>query len=1075
MAATGAEIASAYVALTVKMPGVGSDVARALGGSDVQSALDSGGKSMGAALTGAIGGAVAVATSKAVGLIMRSIDNAVKRVDIMNNFPKIMKNLGYSTKDATKSINKMSDGLKGLPTALDAMAGTVQQLAPLTGGLDEATNLSLALNNALLAGGKSADYQANAMEQYTQMLAIGKVDMAAWRSMVSAMPGQMDQLSVSLLGVGNNSMDLYDAMKSGEVTFDDFNEAILALNSEGVGSFASFEKQARDSTDGIATGWANLQTAITRNLANIIQKLKPAIDAFMNGATQIANALGPVIVSVIDVVAAVTQWAVANKDWLVPALAVVGAIIAYRKAVALVSAVKVAYAAASYGEAAATYASGLAAKVGAAAYAIQNSSLVRLIASLRANEALSLRSKVAIVASTVATKAAAVAQRAWNAAVSGNPLGIIITAVVAMVGALIWFFTKTETGKKIWAEFTRFLGEAWANISQFFQDTWNNVLKPVFEAIGQVFKFVWESILKPVFDGIAAVAKWVFENILLPLFLVFQFAFAVLGGIIVGVYEAFIKPAFDAIGAVFKWIYENIIVPVVEGIKLYVKAWALIIMWLWENVVQPVFAAIGQAFTWIWENVIRPVIDWIVAYFKVWGAIFTWLWENAIKPTVDAIANVFRWLWDNVIKPVWDGIYGTIKSVWDKIKSVIDILVKVVKSDPKRAFEAARDGIKTAWDAIKEIAAKPVRFVVQTVLNDGLIGTINKIPGVNIPKIALPKGFARGGILPGMSRMSDGDDQLIMARRGEGMMVSEALRTSADRSAFLAANAAGRRGIGFASLMQGLARGGLVHPLPGAVVTTTWMGYPGHTGIDLAKPQGTPIQAAGPGTVSKQFYHVNYGNMVDIDHGGGLSTRYAHMLANVQVALGQAVKAGQVIGYEGSTGNSTGPHLHYEVLLGGNAVDPAPYLTGGGVKPLFGIIDGLMDFATGTFNKAFPGGGMWVDAAGGVMKQGVKNIIDWATDLLSVGGGGIPTLYDNGGWLPPGRSWVENKTGRPEPILTGSQWQDIRSRRDGTVYVQNPFTGKYLLAKVDERADDAVDRGFRDMESESRRASYAQR
>lgn len=1042
MASTGAEIASAYVALTVKMPGVGNDVARALGGSDVQSALNSGGKSMGAALTGAIGGAVAVATSKAIGLIMRSVEDAVKRVDIMNNFPKIMKNLGYSSKDATRSINKMSDGLKGLPTALDAMAGTVQQLAPLTGGLDEATDLSLALNNALLAGGKSTDYQANAMEQYTQMLAVGKVDMSAWRSMVSAMPGQMDQLSVSLLGAGHNSMDLYEAMKSGEVTFDDFNEAILTLNKDGVGSFASFEKQARDSTDGIGTGWANLQTAITRNLANIIQKLKPAIDAFIDGSTRVVNALGPVVGAVVDIVSAVWDWAAANSDWLGPAAAFVGILAAAYQGTKLVRAVTLGYQAAMKGAQVATFLTGGALKT------------YNVVTGITAAK----------------TKVATAAQKAFNYATKTNPIGVVITLLVALVGALVWFFTKTKTGKKIWAEFTRFLGEAWANISQFFQDTWNNVLKPVFEAIGQVFKFVWESILKPVFDGIAAVAKWVFENILLPLFLVFQFAFAVLGGIVVGVYETFIKPAFDAIGAVFQWIFENIIIPVVEGIKLYIKAWAEIIKWLYANVVKPIFDAIGKAFNWIWSNIIRPIVDLIVAYFKVWGAIFSWLWQNAIKPTVDAIASVFRWLWDNVIKPVWDGIYGTIKNVWDKIKTVIDIMVKIVKSDPKKAFEAARDGIKTAWEAIQEIAKKPVRFVVETVFG-GLVDAVNGFlpKGMQLARPALPKGFSDGGYTGN-----------IAANAVAGVVHgNEHVIRASSRRAIEAKHPGLLDHMNQYGTVPGYRKGGLVHPLPGSVITTQWMGYPGHTGMDFAKPLGTPIQAAADGVVSKQFYHANYGNMVDLDHGAGFSTRYAHMLANVAVRLGQAVKAGQVVGYEGSTGNSTGPHLHFETLQNGSPMNPAPFLSGAAsVKPAFGIISGLLDGALSTFKGAFPEGGFFVDAAGALMKSGVQSVVDWIGEKLSfgIGGGGlVSTLYDNGGYLPPGRSLVENKTGRPEPILTSSQWADIRARRDGNIYVQNPFTGEYLLAKVDTRADAAVDRGFRDMESASRRASYSQR
>lgn len=971
MAVTGAEIASAYVTLQVKMPGVGADINRALGGSDTQRVLADNGKSIGAALTGAIGGAVAVATSKAVSMVTGAIGDAVKRVDTMNNFPKIMKNLGYSAKDATKSINKMSDGLKGLPTSLDSMAGMVQQLAPLTGGLGEATDLSLALNNALLAGGKSTDIQANAMEQYTQMLAIGKVDMAAWRSMVAAMPGQMDQLSVSLLGAGNKSMDLYEAMKSGKVTFAEFNDAVLKLNSEGVGAFASFEQQARDSTDGIGTGWANLQTAITRNLATIIQKLKPTIDAFLVGATQIANALGPAAIGVIDVALAVGEWAAANKDWLIPATAVVGALVAYYKAVQLVRAVKVAYAAASYGAIGATYASGIASKIGAAAYAIQNSSLVRLIASLRANEALSLRSKIAIVASTVATSGATIAQRALNVALKANPIGLVITAVTALVGALVWFVTQTDTGKAIWGEFTRFLGEAWANVSGFF-------------------KTVWETVLKPVFDGVAAVVTWIWQTILQPTFQFISFAFAVMAGIFVGVYEAILKPVFDAIGKIVGWLWNTIVKPYFGLIKAYFVVIGNIVSWLWTNAVQPAFNFIGAIIRSVWVGFIKPVFD------AMWAII-----KNTLGP-------VSTWLRDTVIAPVWNGIKAVIDSVWKNgIKPVIDTMVRIVKSDPKKAFEAARDGIKTAWEAIKEIAKKPVRFVVETVIN-GLIGTMNKIPGVNLSKVSLPKGFSDGGYTGNISANAvagvvHGDEHVIR---------------SASRRAIEARHPGLLDHMNRFGSVPGYKRGGLVHPLPGAVVTTNWMGYPNHTGIDLAKPQGTPIQAAADGIVSKQFYHVNYGNMVDLDHGGGMSTRYAHMLANVAVKLGQVVKAGQVIGYEGSTGNSTGPHLHFEVLRNGNPTDPAPYLSGASsINPVMSMVGGLIDFATGAFSKAFPGGGMWIEAAGGIMKSGVKSVVDWATEKLSIGGA---KLYDQGGIIPHGGVGV-NLSGKPEAVLTNDE------------------------------------------------------
>jgi len=105
-----------------------------------------------------------------------------------------------------------------------------------------------------------------------------------------------------------------------------------------------------------------------------------------------------------------------------------------------------------------------------------------------------------------------------------------------------------------------------------------------------------------------------------------------------------------------------------------------------------------------------------------------------------------------------------------------------------------------------------------------------------------------------------------------------------------------------------------------------------HAGIDLALPSGTPIHAAAAGTVTKAGdAYDGYGNSVFIDHGNGYLTHYAHQ-SRLAVTVGQKVKAGQVIGYEGSTGDSTGPHLHFEVHQGmWNQVDPAPFMRARGV------------------------------------------------------------------------------------------------------------------------------------------------
>lgn len=224
--------------------------------------------------------------------IVANMGGAVSRVDMLNNYPKVMRNLGYSTEEAQASISALDKGISGLPTALDEIASTTQRLAPLTDGLSEATDLSLALNNALLAGGKGGAEAARALNQYTQMLGKGEVDLQSWRTLQEVMPGQLNQIAKALLGPTANSQDLYDALKGGEVGFDDFNAAILRLNNEGLAGYASFAQQAKDATAGIGTAWSNVGTAIRRNIAKVIDAI---------GADKITGALKS-ITGVIDVI-----------------------------------------------------------------------------------------------------------------------------------------------------------------------------------------------------------------------------------------------------------------------------------------------------------------------------------------------------------------------------------------------------------------------------------------------------------------------------------------------------------------------------------------------------------------------------------------------------------------------------------------------------------------------------------------------------------------------------------------------------------------------------------------------------
>ncbi|WP_237392246.1 M23 family metallopeptidase [Aurantiacibacter rhizosphaerae] len=98
-----------------------------------------------------------------------------------------------------------------------------------------------------------------------------------------------------------------------------------------------------------------------------------------------------------------------------------------------------------------------------------------------------------------------------------------------------------------------------------------------------------------------------------------------------------------------------------------------------------------------------------------------------------------------------------------------------------------------------------------------------------------------------------------------------------------------------------------------------------HNGVDLAAPRGTPVYATADGMVEMAQYYGSYGNYVQIGHGGDVETRYAH-LSSYTVQDGEQVRKGDLIGYVGSTGRSTGPHLHYEVRVSSEPVNPIPYM-----------------------------------------------------------------------------------------------------------------------------------------------------
>lgn len=326
-------IGSAQLKIVPSFDGLTSQVNNALSSAST-SASSSGSKlgqstasgfGKGLVSSGAVIGAFSSITSKAMSSISSHVDSAVSRFDTLNNYPKVMQSLGYSATDAQSSISKMSDRLSSLPTTLDSMTSTVQGIVAVTGDLSQATDAGLALNDMLIASGSNTQLTSAAMEQFRQILSKGKPDMEDWKSLIAAMPGQMNQLAEAMLGAGHSANDLYYALGGGKesdapegiewasISMNDLLDAMIKLDTEGSSSITSFKEQAETAAGGISTSMSNLSNAVTKgitgvldtigkeNIASVFTDMKSAVNDAFSVVKSVVSAALPTVKSFYEV------------------------------------------------------------------------------------------------------------------------------------------------------------------------------------------------------------------------------------------------------------------------------------------------------------------------------------------------------------------------------------------------------------------------------------------------------------------------------------------------------------------------------------------------------------------------------------------------------------------------------------------------------------------------------------------------------------------------------------------------------------------------------------------------------
>nr|DAQ80081.1 MAG TPA: tail tape measure [Caudoviricetes sp.] len=418
-----------------------------------------------------------------------------------------------------------------------------------------------------------------------------------------------------------------------------------------------------------------------------------------------------------------------------------------------------------------------------------------------------------------------------------------------------------------------------------------------------------------------------------------------------------------------------------------------------------------------WESLKNAVTQPFVA---AWNTV-----SQTLGTFKQGISDGFNWILTTT---------GSIaKSIWDGITSAFDNGVKAAGA---------------AFDKIKGLVTSPIKFVLQTVLNDGIIGGINglaeKIGLKNLlPKVPIPEGFARGGILPGTSSYRDGDDQLIMARRGEGIIVSEALKDPYERKRLLALNQAALQGTSLAQWrehydgLNGYAGGGIIgfrghrftslfaariqaaEKMAGAQMHITQGGWRPRTSYSGTSHAGDALDITGGyRTFILPLRRVGIPTWDRAGKGNWVAHAHGVPLPGAGTAGGSAVWQAQdyLRGGDGLGGRDNGPRVG---VVSGLPADASPEAIekskGWGAKVwdfLAGAAKAAWDFVTAPlrwFNDAIAGawkaltnmgGGVLGKLGEGIANWPIKAIKDWVADSI-----GIPHFAD-GGYTPGGLALV---------------------------------------------------------------------
>ena len=789
------EIATAFVQVVPSMKGVGKAIESAFGSAS-ETAGNTAGIKAGNGFAGGFGAKLGVITGiaqsvagKAIEAFMGLSGEITSASDSAQKFASTLNFAGVSERQIKRLTASTQDYADKTVYDLNDIRNTTAQLA--ANGVPNYDRLAEAAGNLNAVAGGSADTFKSVAMVLTQTAGQGKLTTENWNQLSDAIPGASGKIQQALKEAGAYTGNFRDAMADGQITAQEFNDAIMSLG------FTDAAVEAATSASTIEGATGNLEAAFVKLGASVLDTAKPAITGGMswiadgvtnavpvvqagiegligwfqrlyskleeNGAiTAFKSAWDTIRDAIMGVVNMVIDWAhMIPPDGLANGIKLVADTLNWfvrhgKELAPIIIGIGTAFAAVKGYQA---LNSGLQALTGTmntvttAAKGVSNGIMLMTdlggpVAMLKQMAGGLSLVKTAQTAWSTATKMATAVQGAFNAVIAANPIGAIAVAVAAVVAALAWFFTQTEAGRKAWAAFTSWLSETWAALVEGAKAIWNGLgefLANLWSAISGGITSAWTSItsfLSGVWNGISTTATTIFNGI--RDFIVN--VFTVIGALIVAPLQAIQ----NGISTVFGWILSFITQQMNSTNTVWSTVWTAI-----YNVVSTIFGLISSCISTV-VNAIRTVIVVFLSFLKgdwqgAWDAIksfFTTTWDgivafltpiiNGIKTTIGNVLNAIQSVWASI----WNAISGVVSTIWNAISGVVSTCIQNVRNTISTVLNAISGVWTSVWNRVSSFLGNIWHGITSAVSN-GIQSVSNTVGRIKSTVLGAVSGAGR--------------------------------------------------------------------------------------------------------------------------------------------------------------------------------------------------------------------------------------------------------------------------------------------------------------------------------------------